>query len=75
MASSCGEVVATSVQHGGVAGLVDDGRRDEGHAVDARELVAHRVGGAEQASPPELPWTVSTIGAEKPGPNPSASRS
>ena len=38
VASSWGEVVAISREHGGVAGVVDRGRRDRGDAVDLGEL-------------------------------------
>ena len=59
----------------GVARGVDDERGDEGHAVDLGELGRRPRPPRRAARVPDAPWTVSTIGAEKPGPNPSASRS
>ena len=74
VAASWGEVVGDQGQHRGVAGVVEDGRGDVRHAVDLDSGVSPTAS-AEARRSPVPPWTVSTIGAEKPGPKPSASRS
>ena len=74
VAASWGDVVGVHGEHRGVPALVDDGRSDVGDAVDLGELRPRAASAAPWRSP-AAPCTVSTIGAENPGPNPSARRS
>ena len=75
VAASWGDVVGVSGEHRGVA---RPRSRSRGRRGPRRPTSAQRRPRAASAAPwrsPDAPWTVSTIGAEKPGPNPSASRS
>ena len=75
VASSWGEVVGTTVSTAVSPASLTTAGATQATPSTSRELGAHGVGSTASSSRPEAPWTVSTIGAEKPGPNPSASRS
>ena len=74
MAASWGDVVGTSVSTAvSPASLMTAGETRATPLTSASSLPIASL--AVSSSVPDAPWTVSTMGAEKPGPNPSASRS